>query len=59
VRAGAGFSPDGKLIAAVDAEGRLHIWTYVGNGNSDVFATVKVYPDELLGRPRSLPIYGA
>jgi WD40 repeat protein len=47
---GAGFSPDGKLIAAVDTEGRLHVWTYAGDGESEEFATVKVYPDELLGQ---------
>ncbi|MGE5260139.1 MAG: TIR domain-containing protein [Actinomycetota bacterium] len=52
---GAGFSPDGKLIAAVDTEGRLHIWTYA-DGDSRPFATVKVYADELLGQT-SQPTY--
>jgi WD40 repeat protein len=45
---GAGFSPDGKLIAAVDTEGSLHIWSCANNGGAEVFATAKVYPEELL-----------
>ena len=44
---GAGFSPDGKLIAAVDTEGMLYIWSFVDEVDSDVFASVKAYPDEL------------
>jgi WD40 repeat protein len=48
---GAGFSPDGKLIAAVDTEGKLHIWSFAADeADSDVFASVKVYPDELVGQ---------
>jgi WD40 repeat protein len=44
---GAAFSPDGKQIAAVDIEGKLHIWLFPAD---EVFASVKVYPNELSGQ---------
>jgi WD40 repeat protein len=47
---GAGFSPDGKLIAAVDTEGKLHVWSFANRDDSEVFAFVKVYPDEFRGQ---------
>lgn len=47
---GAGFSPDGKLIAAVDTEGKLYIWSFAGRDGSEVFASAKVYPDEIFSQ---------